>query len=308
MKYQNAIEALKLDASENAFASRALETVRSKVYEVQYPALVWSRLMGIDSSIDPMAETFRTIKMQAVGQAKLGSDYSTAGNRASVIIGEEVGTIRVLKEFYAFTFFELQRAARFGTPLQQMTANAARLAIEQAVDDIMIIGDGTAAYLGLFGIAKQSGTVTYTTAGAWSGLTTDNLLNELNGAVHKVVNDSNGVEVPNKMALDLESYGHISTRRVTDTNETVMSFFLRTNPYVKEIVPVSKLLTAGAGGVKRAIVYNDSTDKLSAILPVAFEQLDPQPKDYSIETHCHARIGGCQVNYPKSICYLDHTI
>lgn len=216
--------------------------------------------------------------------------------------------IRVLKEYYGLTIHELKRSAKAGNQLPQKTANAARMAIEQAADDIFILGDGSAAYLGLYGVAKQSGTHSYTTAGAWSGLSTDNLLAELHGWTNGVVENSKGVEVPNTMALDLPSYGHINTRRVTDTNETVLSFFLRTNPYIKEVIPVSKLLTAGAGGVKRGIVYDRNEDKLCAILPIAFEQLPPEARDYELITHCHARIGGCQVNYPKSISYLDHTI
>jgi len=298
-----------LDAAENAFFSRQLESIRAKAYEVAYPELMAMKLIPMKTDIHIGAKEYTYEYYDSYGTAEFVTDYQKFGPSVSVAAGSDTVKLRGIKDSYVYSIEEARNAMMARSDLIDRKAKAARRVIAQKLDDIMILGDGSASYMGLYGIAKLSGTVTSTTLGAWSGLTVTQLLTELNGFVSKIVNDSKGVEVPDTLAMPLASFNFLNEKMMdTASSMTVLSWFKANNPYIRNIFPVPKLETAGAASVKRAICYKRDPEKIEGLLPIEFEQFLPQEQSTALITECHAKTGGVVAPFPKSVSYLDHSI
>lgn len=302
----------KMDAGESAFFSRQLEHIRPGLFEVKYSELKAMSFLPVNTSIHPGAEEYTYRWFDMVGKAELSSDYSSRGPRADVLGNEASSKIRGIKASYGYSIQEARAAMMAQLPLDMRKARAARTAIAQKIDDILLMGDGTSTYLGLYGLFKLSGTTTYTTTTGDAGetefedKTPDEIITDLHGLVHKVVTDTKEVERPDSMILPLSTLNYLATTRMGDgSDQTILNFFKATSPYIRNIDSSTKLETAGATSSKRIVAYAKSPDKLEAILPIEFEQLPPEQEGYEVITQCAARLGGVVPYFPKSIVYAD---
>lgn len=299
------IQSSRMDADTTAFFGRQLETVRAGLFEVLFPELKGMNFVPVNTSVNPGAEIFTYRWFEETGTAEFTSGYGQRGPRADIAGHEASSPIRAIVDSYGYSFQEVRAAMMAGLPLQAAKANAARKAIAQKMDDIMLLGDGTLAYGGLTGLFKLSGTCTATTAGTWGSLLPDAIIAEMNELVDTISTTSKGIHEANTLLLPLSTYRYLSSTRMGDGSDaTILSFFKANHPGVAVDWSV-KLETAGTGGAKRAMAYVKSPDMLEAIVPVAFEQFAPQEVGFEQVTDCHARMGGVVCYYPKSVCYMD---
>lgn len=296
-----------MDAVTNAYFSRQLEQIRSGILEVQFPGLHWSEWVPMSEGVNPGAHEFTARTYESFGKAELASSMSSRGRRADVAGTEESTKIRSMQSAYGYTIQDIRESQMAGVDLPGRKARAAKKAIDQLIDDIMLLGDGTAPYLGLRGLFKLSGTSTFSpVTTAWVTGTPDQILHELNGIVHGVVDSTKDVEHPNTMVMPLSLHTHISTRARSSTSDTtILEYFLRNQQYIKSVRPSNKLETAGASSGKRIVVFDKNPDKIEGILPVPFEQFAPQLEGVEYVTECHGRIGGVFAHFPKSVSYAD---
>ena len=112
-----------------------------------------------------------------------------------------------------------------------------------------------------------------------STTTTDEMLELLNEAPTRLVQNSNMKEMPNTLLVPYDVYRIISTTPRSSTSDTtVMEFFLRTNPMITAIEPVNELEAAKSGGAlskDRVIAYDRNPDKLQLHIPQTLEFLPP---------------------------------
>lgn len=301
----------KLDASESAFVARQLEYMRPGVFETKYPALKGKSLVPVNTSMDPGAEFFVITKVSEVGHVKHVKDWSKDVARVEVDTSQASMGVFSMGIAYGYTINEARAAMFAKVPLQARKAMAARELMARKLDDILFEGD-TAT--GIKGLINQTGTTEYTVlsngAGAtktWSTKSPDNVILDLNGAPQKIVVDSKEIERPNTMLLPLSRYQSIAGVRVGDgTSETILSYWLRTNPYgISSIDFTTKLETAGASSTARGLVYDKNPNVLECILPIEFEQFAPETLNTEIVTLCHMRVGGVAVYRPKALCVFD---
>lgn len=304
------------DASESVFFSRQLEHLRAAAFDVEYKGLDAMTFLPMNFSVNPGAEVYTYRVFNKVGKVLVSADYSTASPRADVSGTEVTSKIRGLRNSYGLTIQEARAAALAKMPLSAKKAEAARWLHAKGHDDILLVGNTTAGLTGLFN--QTIGDVTEYTilAGAYGDTewvqagvgikTPDEIISDLNAAVHKVVDDSSDVERPDTMILPLSRYNYISaTRMGPNAAETILSHFMTNNKYIKTMHSSYKLETASAGSAKRGVCYTNRSDKLEGIIPVEFEQFAPQAKGLEFVTECHSRSGGTVVYYPKSLCYFD---
>jgi hypothetical protein len=102
------------------------------------------------------------------------------------------------------------------------------------------------------------------------------------------------------------AYNLIATKRIgIDSNNTVLKFFLDTNPYIKDVEPVVKLTGAGAGALNRAIVYRRDPMKITMEVTLDVTQHAPRLEGLEYEVPCESRFGGVLVYKPLSVAYSD---
>lgn len=300
-----------MDAATSAFVIRQLEYLRPGLFETKYPALKGKSLVPINTSMDPGAEQYTITIVTEYGEVKVLKDFAKDLSRVELSTTQKSMGVFSMGISYAYTINEARHAMFAGLPLQTRKAMTARDLMARKLDDILFSGESTT---GAKGLVNQTGTESVTVASdgdagakTFSSKGADKILRDLNAPCSQIVVNSKEIHNPNTMVLPLSVYQFIAGKRVGDgTSETVLSYWLRTNPYgIGSVEQTTKLETAGAGSVTRGIVYEKSPQVLEAIVPVEFEQFAPETHNTEVVTICHMRTGGVAVYYPKAICYFD---
>lgn len=299
-----------VDGIDSAFIERQLEAVKAKTYDVKYPNLQARSLLPVSHETPSGAETVKFNSFDMVGMAKIVASYADDFPRADVRVAEVRQVIKSIASAYGFNVQELRAAQMAGLPLEQRKANSARRAIEQKIDSIAALGDTVNGLTGLLNIANA---LTYTipngAAGhqAWSTKTGLEILADMNLAASKIVSTTNDVEHPSTMVLPINQFAIISMTPVnTGIPATVLEHFLKSSPWVKEVLPWYRMTNAGAGGnTDRMLLYDKDPDHLWLEMPQEFEQFPAQQKGLEFMVPCHARCGGVLCAYPLSVLYAD---
>lgn len=301
---------IKLDAAESAFLDQQLEQVRSSTYDVKYPNLKAREYLPVDNSLDPGTETVVYYQFDSVGSAKMIASYADDLPRADVFANRFTSNVKSLGNSFGYSVQEIRAARKAGLDLDARKAQAARRAMEEKLDELARSGDAASGLQGFFDI---SGALTYTvpadgTGGSddWSSKDADLVIRDLNGMVNYIVSQTKEVEAPDTLLLPLTAYQEIATRRMGDgSDQTILNFFLATNPYVRTVSPWWRLETAGTGGIRKAIAYRRDPEALQLLVPQEFEMFAPETRGLEMLTACHMRCGGVVAYYPLSICYAE---
>lgn len=308
---------LQLDASETAFFERQLLAIRSGVFTKQFAELKAMSFLPPEPNLNIGAKHFTYQYTEHYGTVVLGSDMSQPGPNASLTRAEATPIpFRDITNSYRYDVQEIRAAMMARQDLAGDSAVAARKAIEQFRDNLLLLGDGTwPGYFGCYGLFALSGTHTYTaTTGAAAsktfGLKTpDEVVADLHGICNGIMTNSSEVENPDTLLLPLTSYVDVASRRMGDgSNETILSFFLKVRQGMRPGFTVDssvKLETAGANSTKRMVAYEKSREKVARLDSIEFEQFAPQVQGYNTITNCHARTAGVYTAFPKSISYSD---
>lgn len=293
-----------MDEGEAIFFARELEYIKARTYDVVYPELTGLKVIPISTEADPGAETITYGQYDSVGMAKIISNYADDLPRADVVGKEFFAKVKGIGTSYGYSIQDVRAARRAGKPLEQRKASAARWANDQTVNRIAWFGD---AEHGLVGLLTHPNVTEYTLPADGTGSSTkfkdktaDQVLRDLNGMVNKIIELTKGVESPDTLGLPHDVYGDLATRRIPDTNTTILKFFLEQSPYVKNAIPCPELKGADAGD-DVGIMYRKSTDKLTLEIPQPFEQLPIQAKNLEFTVPCHSRCAGVIIYYPLSI-------
>jgi hypothetical protein len=302
-------DAMNLDANESAFFKRQLEHVKAQSYDVKWQENKALALFPVDSSAGPAATEITWRQFTRVGLAKMVSDYASDFPRVDVYGTENTIVPHDIGAAYGYSIQEIRRAQMAGFPLETRRAEAARRAIEDKINTIAFSGDsatnlkGFIGYTGITAFTLASGTGGYT----WATKTSDEILTDMNGLVNAVVNGTNGVEQPDTMLLPLTQYNNIATKRLgTNSDTTVLEYFLKTNQYIKKVLWLTELATGNVAGTgTRAMVFKNDAEHVQLLLPVPFEQFDYDKEGMAYTIPCLARIAGIVIYYPASVAYLD---
>lgn len=305
---------VRFDANETAFLERELTQQREKWYEVQYAPNVAMTFVPRATDIDPEALTYSTFVIDRAGRAKVIGNGANDIPRVDVKKDEILGKVHTIAVEYGFGLSELRTAARLGTRLEDWKGRAARAACDDEVDQMLARGEtSTQTTLGVTGLVNNAGVSVDTTSfTVWNmNDTAEALYTELcrPASAINVTVKSSSLLLPDTMLLAPVNFDIVSQKRMGDGSDlTVLEYFKRNNPYIRNVFQWNKLATANAGGNgARALVYRKDPLILEGVVPLPFEQLPPQAKGLEITTICRSRAGGVRVYHPEAMLYLDHT-
>lgn len=301
-----------------AYLQRELLATRAQAVLIEYPELRGTFFVPLEESpLNPGATHWTYSFEDYVGEAQLGASMSTSPPMVGVTVNEATPIpFRHIEDGYNWSVKELRSSMMANRPLGVRKAEAARKVIANKHDDIILIGDGTAAYMGLTGLFKLSNTNTYTLPNGgssgtkvWEDKNGEEIVADATAILNKIMTTTNGVEVPNMLALPLSSYTVMATKKMgIDTMETALERFLRTAGKIYPGLMVEqsvKLETAGSGNTKRACGYRRDARKVARLDMVEFEQAPPTVDGFNTKVHCHAESAGVYSPKPKSLCYAD---
>jgi hypothetical protein len=288
------------------FLDRQLEYIRPQVFEVEYADIKYPTILPVTAEAGPGSQTFTYRIMDATGDFKLISDAADDLPRADVSQTEKSINIRSFGGSFGYTVQELRAAQMANLSLEQRRATAVRRAYEEKVESVAMFGEGSVSLAGFF----NNATVDVIAANKWFstvGITAQEMLEILNEGVSAIISGSNMKEQPDTILMPYEDYNTVSTTRNSDSSDvTVLEYFLRTNPFIRNVEPINQLAAANSSLAKnRLVVYKRDPQKVQLHIPQPLELFPPQQRGLEFIVPAHARVGGVALYYPKSVKYVQ---
>jgi hypothetical protein len=117
------------------------------------------------------------------------------------------------------------------------------------------------------------------------------------------------VENPDTLLLPYADWRKVSTTpRSSNSDTTVLDFFLKTNGTIKNVEPINELDLGKSFGnltAKRMVVYKRDPAKLEFHISLPLTLLPPEPRNLAFMVNGEAKSGGFTPYQPKSITYID---
>lgn len=309
-------EGMRFDSADEAsvFFACELDHVKANSYDVEYPELTALTLFPKSSEADEGAENIRYDTYDKTGVAKIISNYSTDLPRADVIGKPSFAVIKSLGSSYGYSAQEMRASRLANKSLDARKGEAARYSIDSAINKIAWAGDTKSGLMGVLSkgqsiplYAVEAGKASAKTS--WLDKTADEILDDINGMAKQVSKVTKNVERPDTLCIPSDVYMHISTKRIPDTDKSVLNYLLENSPYIKNIVPASELnsdsvdtnpYAAETDGSGVAFLFKNDERKLSLENPMPFIQYPLQVKNLETIIPCEARTAGVIVYYPFS--------
>ena len=311
-----ASEGTRFDSAEDAsvFFARELDYIKSRSYDVEYPELTALSLFPVTSEADPGAETVTYYTYDKQGLAKIITNYSDDLPRADVNGKPSTAVVKGIGDSYGYSAQEMRASRLAGKSLDSRKAESARYQIDNLTNRIAWAGDVDSGLLGVLSTAQNiplytvpNGATSGTTK--WRTKTADEILADIAGMQMQVAETTNNVERPDTLCVPADVYMDISTRRIPDTNTTVLKFVLEHSPYIKEVISAAELgaksvdtnpYAAATNGSGVAFLFKNDERKLALENPMPFYQYPLQVHNLETVVPCEARTAGVIVYYPMS--------
>ena len=296
----------RLDSGESATFARELQFVETEIYTTEYAQNRAREFIPVDSSIPSWALEYVWRIWNWAGMAKIITSYSDDLPAVDLMAAEKVQIIQTIGDSFGYSIQDLRASAKMGIPLNTEKGVIARTAIENKIEALSIFGDTAAGLPGFCNmpnvpILSSPGNLT----GNWrGGATPDEILDDLHALADAVVVNTNNLHQPDTLLLPLRHFAYISRKRMNDiTNDTILSVFLKTNNYIRNVDQWLPLATADGSGGPMAVCYHRNPRVVKLVIPQEFDMLPPQPVNLAFKIPCHARFGGVSWRYPLAAVY-----
>lgn len=223
---------------------------------------------------------------------------------------------------YEYDLEELNQARMLQRNLTTDKAYYARLAAEQFIDNVAVLGDATKGpnFTGLgnnlsvpTSVAAATGTGASTT---FASKTAPQILSDMNGAIGNPMVVTNGVEMANTILLPWSQYNYIASTPYSPTSNsdmTILDWIRMKNVYTARtgqplnIVPIFGLELAGAGATARMVAYWKDPSVVKMHLPMPFQFVGGVWRDGPILWKVPGifRFGGVDIKRPAAFRYVD---
>lgn len=298
-------KATRLD-DDGIWLSRELEAIESRVFEKKYADIMYPQILPVDTgSIGNAADTYTYRMLDRTGGFKVIQDRASDLPRADVTRKEVTLKVVSIASSYAYTVQETRAARYAGFGLQEQRVSAVRRSYEEKVNEMALYGDAT---VNVEGFLNNSSVDKLNVTSSWISTTStpDEILTLLNTAVSQIVSGTKMVERPNTILMAYDDYNKISTSPRSSTSDTtVMEYFLRTNPFISEIMPMNELDDFSGANKNRMVVYDRNPEKVELFIPQVLEFFPAERQGLEYKVAAHARVMGAVVRYPKSVLYVD---
>lgn len=309
MRHDSGGDGRRMDVGETMALALQLESMRARVWEAKYPPVKARQYIPVASEDDPGADTVAYEVEEEQGQAKI---ITNNGNDLSSVTTSNLKVTRPIVSVgvaFHYTLQDIRRASFMGKPLSARRAIAARRATDRRLETLAAFGS---AVEGIADGLLNNGAVgieALASAGTWAtkvGANPAAVLNDLNKLVASVITASQEAHVPDTVLMPTAQMLLISqTKLSADSDDTILTAFLRHNPWITSVDMWNVLAGAGAGPSDRVIAYHRDQENLELVIPQEWEMLPPQPRGLSFEVPTHLRSAGTTIMRPLAIRYMD---
>lgn len=278
--------------------------IETEVMRREYPEILYPRLIPVDTSANPYAPSVTFFSQDSVGKAKFINGKGDDIPLVDIMRTKFEQSVNMAGVGYSFSLEEIGAAQQLGMGLSNEGALAARQAYEQLVEEVAFIGNTA---LGLEGITNTTGVTSGAAASTIAAATPDGVLAIINAALSGIWSDSKGIERANTVLAPIAVYADLATRRVTDTNMTVLQFIQAANVHTAstgqplDIVGVHWLTT-------KMVVYRKDPSVVKLHMPMPLQFLPPQARGLQIDTYGMFRFAPVNIRRPGAIRYVTGVV
>lgn len=306
---------INLDANESIYFERELEHLKEEIIKDDLPEFKGTRLIPTTNEAGPIAETITYRQYTSYGLAKILANYSDNLPKVGIGFTERTSRVRPIGNSYDYSVQDIRRSMGLKKKLNQLQAMEAREQHERLWDKLVWNGDPDFNLQGFLYDANTTKTAPTTGVGGntWALKTPLEIIADLNLLVRTPTSLTNGVEIVTDILMDIDKLGIIQTTKLeAGTDTTILDFFKKTNPtvknieFVQQLKDVSPIPSSGlVGPVDCLVGYNRNPRKLQFNLPQSFEQFEPQPRGLVFEVPCHSRAGSVVIYKPLSVIIME---
>lgn len=291
------------DAAPSLFLQRELQDIEGRMYETPFAPLKADLLIPV-RQIARGAQESGHDRVTHFGMARWLAGSAKDLPRVNAQRRRTLFPVRSMAVEYVFNQEEIEAAAMSSQPLQDTMARAARRAIDTFRNKVAMSGDSD---LGMTGFTNDPNVPAgNATNGSWNTASADDIIHDLNEAWIDVWTQSKEAFRPDTMAIPTSLYGLISsTPRSANSDTTILAYFLANQEFVRNVVPVLELETAGAGSTGRLICYLKDIEVLEQPVAIPFEQRPPTFSALEVSVACWCRTGGMGWKAPIAAVYRD---
>lgn len=282
----------------SVFTANELTQIMTQAYERKYPKLKAKELIPIKPGMNPGAMAWSFDRWDQVGEADFVGGNATDLNRVDVSRDRETNPIRMIAVSYGYTIEELLAAQFAGVPLDQRKANAAMRAMAVKENAILLYGDASRQIPGFLTESRIPQIILPN--GGWTTATSaDNLLADMNVVANAVYVTSQENHEPNTLVMGLDDYNIVSQKpRSTTSDTTVLEYFLRTSPFIRDIRPLREMASI-PGYTRRAIMaFERDPENLEGIVSLPAQQQAPQTRALETVVPVLGKQGGTVWYFP----------
>jgi hypothetical protein len=291
--------------------------IEAEVYRIQYPDILYSRFIPIDTSASEWAKSVTYFSLDKVGQARwfngLATDMAIADvNRAKFEMGVEMAGIG-----YRYTLEEIGQAQMVpGTNLTAERAEAARRAAEEHIDRVAWMGDAEKQWTGFLNnpYVTRVDAIADGTGGSplWTTKTADQMIRDVNDAITGVYTGSLTVEMADTVLLPVGAISTLASTRVPNTMANALEYVKLNNIYTlttgQELTVMGLLAldTAANNGGGRMVAYRRDPRILKMHIPMKHRFLPVwQTGPITFDIPGIFRLAGVEIRRPGGVRYVD---
>jgi hypothetical protein len=307
------------DASQAlSFLTQQAAHIESEVYKTKYPQIQYSTLVPVDTSAGEWANTVTYFSQDKVGKAGWFQGSANDMARADVNMTRHDHGVSMAGIGYGYDLEEINYARRVNMNLTMDKADAARLAAEQFIDSLTLVGDADKNMSGLI----NSALITPTTAAAdgagsattFASKTGDQIARDINNKLSLINSASYGIELADTIALPIDQYNLLATKRMGDDGNsiTVMEWLVKYNTYTAQtgqpltVRTIRQLSDAGGSSSSRMVAYRRDPSVLKLHMPMTHRFLPVwQTGPMRFDVPGVMRTGGLEIRRPGAMAYLD---
>jgi hypothetical protein len=210
---------------------------------------------------------------------------------------------------FGYSVREIRASIRSGKRLDQRRAMAARKSNERKLNKITLASSKDCGTLGLLdypGVTEATLPADGTgDSKSWRSKDADQILRDITDLLNAVINPTNGREVPDTLLLPLKAFTHLTTKRLGNTEISLMKYIRDNFPQLTKIDWLNELSGMGAGGSNRVFVGKFDSDHVENQIVTYFEQLETEKKGGTYIIPCQSSTAGVIVYYPQAFAFAD---
>lgn len=300
----------------SVFFARELDFIKTETYDVEYPEMTALAILPISSEVPEGAESFTYYSYDKTGMAKIINNYATDLPRADVKGKPNTGFVKSLGDSYGYSVQEMRASRMTGKSLDVRKGESAKYAMDYLVNKIAWAGDKENGLIGI--LSPENDIPKYVLSSVmvdgqpkteFRYKSADQILEDINGMQKYTAQITKNVEKPDTLCLPAHVYIDLATRRIPDTETTVLKFILEHAPYLKEIREANELQAESTDinptGSNVGFLFTNSPKKLTLEIPMHFLQHTLQEKNLEVVIPCEERVAGMVIYYPLSALIVE---